>query len=461
MKPILTIAIPTYHYPDEVIANVKYCLSCDRNDIEVIVVDNDDTGEEIKGDMLKIDDSRFHYYQNDTNIGRSNNIVRAIERSSADFVFLCSSDDKIELGMLTNIIEIIKGNTNLSLIMGRIKNDIGKIKYSDKSGFYSKGFEAVNSLNFMGNLVPMVINKTYLCLSELYDCNETYMQYRISLILANKGKICYLGKIIGYQKDNLSYSIDKVKSILDAVALKTWNFDLIKPYYHPESRIKQLLTYLDIIDLSQYNQYKYRTLFNKLVCEKIDSALAYPVCIRELSNIQTIGRTESIKYDQILEMFKKGVSEWIAEKKELCLQGTLDDIINQKIIEMENAHRLLEALYKNEKKLVIIGAKDGFGRAMRMFEVMNVPVEGIVDSELELHSEYNGVPIISLDEIDLEHSFVFITRLNYKKIMKNLQMKGDVQDVYFDYVIRRTLICVWCSDYAPEDLAVTKLNEFL
>ena len=95
MKPKLSISIPTYGSPEIVVQNVKKILECPYQNIEVNIVDNDETGEQLKNVTNIITDKRFRYHRKAKNIGRRNNIAKAIEIAEANFVLLLSSSDEI------------------------------------------------------------------------------------------------------------------------------------------------------------------------------------------------------------------------------------------------------------------------------------------------------------------------------------------------------------------------------
>ena len=151
MKPSLSISIPAYGYPGSLKANITRLLTSVRQDIEIVVVDNDETGTQIKESMLQIKDSRFHYYQNECNIGRTNNIVKAIEKAEADFVLLMSCDDELNLDALDKVIEAIENFPELALVMGTVTTSLGGLAYPNiGAGRYERGFQVLNALyNFM------------------------------------------------------------------------------------------------------------------------------------------------------------------------------------------------------------------------------------------------------------------------------------------------------------------------
>jgi len=108
VKPVLSIVIPTYGAPESTEKTVRNLLGFYDEDIEILVSDNDPTGEQIGDRFDDIKDSRFSYYRNKTNIGRSNNIVRAIELAKADFAMLCSSEDVIYQEGVDAVLKTIK-----------------------------------------------------------------------------------------------------------------------------------------------------------------------------------------------------------------------------------------------------------------------------------------------------------------------------------------------------------------
>lgn len=126
---VMSICIPTYNRVQQVTNCVKRIISgCNSKEIEVVVSDNasiDGTKKEIS----KIRDPRLKYYRNNKNLGIGGNLLKIIERSNGNFIFIHWDDDYIELDTIPWILKTIKENNNINQILGTIKR-FGKVWWS-------------------------------------------------------------------------------------------------------------------------------------------------------------------------------------------------------------------------------------------------------------------------------------------------------------------------------------------
>lgn len=102
---MISIAIPTYRRP-KYLSEALQSIAREVNDVgtsvEVIVQDNG-SGDETREITESFADLSVSYMDNGSNLGLSENIVRACERCSGDYVFLLGDDDLIERGALGRV----------------------------------------------------------------------------------------------------------------------------------------------------------------------------------------------------------------------------------------------------------------------------------------------------------------------------------------------------------------------
>jgi len=128
---LLSICIPTYNRVDEVTNSVKRIISgCSSDMIEIVVSDNAST-DGTKKEISKIKDPRIKYYRNKMNLGIGGNVLKMIERSRGDFIFIHWDDEYIELSSIPWLLEVIKNNKNINQILGTIRQ-FGKVWWSCK-----------------------------------------------------------------------------------------------------------------------------------------------------------------------------------------------------------------------------------------------------------------------------------------------------------------------------------------
>ena len=121
---MISIAIPTYRRP-RFLAEALERITREVNDagaaIEVIVQDNA-SGDETREVAESFTDLSVSYRSNDSNLGPSENIVRACERCSGDYVFLLGDDDLIEPGALGRVINGANSDRRPGVISGPVSH---------------------------------------------------------------------------------------------------------------------------------------------------------------------------------------------------------------------------------------------------------------------------------------------------------------------------------------------------
>ena len=100
MRPILTIAIPTYNRVDSLKKSLQLALDYfyDEN-VEIFVSDNastDDTREYIENMQIKY--PRLGYFCNEKNLGLDGNFLKCMENASGEYLWMLSDDDYLVPG---------------------------------------------------------------------------------------------------------------------------------------------------------------------------------------------------------------------------------------------------------------------------------------------------------------------------------------------------------------------------
>lgn len=116
MSPLLTVAIPTYNRANYLSKTLDSILLQAHSQVEIVISNNgsDDETE----DVLK---QYSDLYTNirvcgfSQNLGIDQNIVNVIKNSKGEYVHLCSDDDLVERGVISNILDEIH-NTNPTVI---------------------------------------------------------------------------------------------------------------------------------------------------------------------------------------------------------------------------------------------------------------------------------------------------------------------------------------------------------
>lgn len=315
----LSISIPTYGYPQALRKNVSGLLKINRPDVEIVVVDNDSTGEQI-GDFVKsISDERFHYYRNERNIGRSANIAKAAEMSAADYVLLASSDDVIYNDSIDKLIAIIEKNPDCGVIMGRIITDRGNILgYLGNNHVYKKGYDALIAIPRMGVLRPFVLNKKYIDFNKIYSQEETYMQTRLAYISSGYGGFIGISDKIAYIVDQKSYTEDQ--NLLECYSIgnweeekKTWSFGGC--YYSPQARADQLKKDLVTIEEMPLRLSHLIKLVDKNVTLTLSDVITYVSGCHDPKLVKNGGSVGFLGVEEVLDIFQKEMEPFFLSRE--------------------------------------------------------------------------------------------------------------------------------------------------
>ena len=431
---ILTISIPTFGYPDEVKKTVTHLLSLKRHDVQIVVVDNDYTGQQIGCFMESITDPRFRYYRNKKNIGRSSNIVKAIEVASSDHVLIISSEDSVRFDAIDVVIGEITENPECGIIMGKVLTSLGNIiGYKGKKRTYAAGYEALLVTPRMGNLIPIIVNKRYLDFDKLYHQEEMYMQTRIALTIAGKGDFIGIEEVIADVVDDLEWrKNDKELPCYKTVdwekeGEKLWS--IRECYYSPEARANQLKHDLESIEEASLRMSHLIHLVDRWTTDALFSALLYPVeCLdyEMLKNSKSVGFLGYKKSLHIFEQIMEDYFEDRAKKNLYHYTGYLRDKIQNELVTVKKAEDLLNEIIAEERVFITGGEKDV--QLLRGF------------------LEFIGISVI--DEIK---DNIVLVPTNYDAKMQKLFVKHGAKKIYFMDWMSRYFTILWCNQHQSKD----------
>lgn len=430
----LSISIPTFGYPDAIKETVARLLKIKRSDVEIVVVDNDETGRQIGEFMEGISDVRFRYFRNDTNIGRSANIVRAIERASSDYVLLMSSDDRLRLEAVDAIIEAIEKNPGCAILMGKVLTEReGTWGYGGKARTYRAGYEALCVTPRSGNLYPFVVNKRYLDFDKLYRQEETYMQARLGLVLSGQGDFVGMEDVIAEAIDNITWRYSKKD--LQYYELMDWGKDaervwsLGKCYYSPQERAHQLERDLACIEEHPLRMSHLLHLVDAYTTQGIFKALLYVAVCHDPFNIKNGGTVGFMGCEGALSAFERIMQEYFLEREKKHLYyytGHLRDKIQNELLNVEVARKLMQDILYAESVFVLENGTS------------TKPLKGILGKM--------GIRV--KDEI--KDSLV-LSSTNYDARVEADLLKNGAKRVFFMDWMEKYLTIVWCDQHQSKE----------
>lgn len=434
----LSIAIPTYGAPKGVIQNVQRLLRYEDDRIEIIVIDNDETGEQIKDKMLQIKDPRFYYFQNKTNIGRSNNVAKAVELASMDHVLLLSSNDQLYFDAVNEILEKLDKYPNYGIMLGTVTTNTGGYGFDPKSpGIYKAGYEALITIPFLGNLMPMVINRKYLDFKYLYGQNEHYMQLRMALIAAKYGDLIYLNNTIGDMSANENNILNKEtdECFFNGYTPEKWDISIGGHlHYSPEARILQLKSYLTLIEDCCERRDQKSKVIEKWVISLMAKCLYAIAHYVSPYSIRVDGQMGHLHYKDVLDLFKNEMLSFFKEREDkgsYYFSGHLQDLVNNELLLIAQGKSILESILSSDRVYIW-----GTGR-----------------NQINLQSLLKCMKIQSyLSECkeDLTDALVLVLTGTNNNLRKEMLDHGAAQVLFMDRMAKYIGI-VWCSEHdGPE-----------
>jgi abequosyltransferase len=136
MQKLLTITIPTYNRAgmlEEQLAWLATEIKGHESECEIIIYDNCSTDNTFavisKWQLILSETITFNYNRNHQNIGGMLNLTACMQAATGKYVWTLGDDDPIEKGTLTYILQKLKQNSNLTLIL---LNGYGRDKLTNK-----------------------------------------------------------------------------------------------------------------------------------------------------------------------------------------------------------------------------------------------------------------------------------------------------------------------------------------
>lgn len=156
----LTIAIPTYNRAEKLDRQIKFLFDSLSNiDLPIKIIICDNCSEDATENLCKSWNTKFlnqgisfKYFKNATNLGLVGNMIRCIENSETDLVWVIGDDDNIIKDNLFKLLEIIKNTVedysifhlNYIVMDGRNNEKIKDLFYE---GDFNENISCINCLD--------------------------------------------------------------------------------------------------------------------------------------------------------------------------------------------------------------------------------------------------------------------------------------------------------------------------
>lgn len=243
---ILSICISTYNRSEKVYNLVKEILRFKSHEIEVCVSDNCST-DNTKYELSKIVDYRFHYFENENNIGAIQNYLKAMSQGTGKYILFFTDKDSINSSAIKDLICFLKCNE--TVVAGYCNLDI----YMKKDNvILRRGIESLVNMGylsrhptgyfFQGNILNnMRITTNYSHINKVGSFPFEFILSEFCL----KGETAILNIPLCYME-----TMDEVKKIKSYSYSETCN----NLYFFPYQRFimfEKYLSHLKTLNLSQ------------------------------------------------------------------------------------------------------------------------------------------------------------------------------------------------------------------
>lgn len=228
---VLSVCIPTYNRKRLLEQSLNKLLSYQKDDLEIVVVDNcstDETWEMLQG----ISDSRVSLFRNSENLGATYNYRRAILSGQGQFCMHLNDRDTIETDALSAFISFLR-NCDADVIITGDQIEAGKYL---GSGIRGNAYACTRSAHAGWKTYAQHLVVPARLLWEEYDCSveslDMISEYWEHLLISSD-------KWITYGKEPLIQLCKDVHTVKpNRVTFGMQN------YFTPESRVEQTLLVL-------------------------------------------------------------------------------------------------------------------------------------------------------------------------------------------------------------------------
>jgi glycosyltransferase involved in cell wall biosynthesis len=232
-EPLVTIAIPTYNRPQEIIKAIESAIHQTYNNLEIFISDNCSPNEQVEQVCRKyaLEDKRIRYIRQPENKGPLSNYNYLLENATGKYHIYLADDDWLSENYIFECVNILE-NSDYSIVFGDMKfydTDYSFIRTCPQVSFEEDSanermkkysLTAINSCLSYGlvrtSLVKNTIKNTQPRLPEDWI-------YMIKILFSGKGK--YLPQISYNALNNgASKSIEGLRKFFNLPHLNDNNF---------------------------------------------------------------------------------------------------------------------------------------------------------------------------------------------------------------------------------------------
>ena len=114
INPKITVLMPVYNVALYVRAAIESILNQSYTDFELLII-NDGSTDTTRDEVLKIQDSRIRFIENEKNIGLANTLNKGIELAKGEYIARMDGDDISVLNRLEKQLRILEDNPEIDI----------------------------------------------------------------------------------------------------------------------------------------------------------------------------------------------------------------------------------------------------------------------------------------------------------------------------------------------------------
>lgn len=154
-QPFISICIPSYNRPQELIRLLGSIDSLFKDEIEIIICeDKSPKRNEIKeavNKFIKQSDYNIIYIENEINLGYDANLKELVKKASGEWIIFMGDDDEFVHGALDKLIRFLREHKELGYVLRyynvvHYDGGIEQFRYFEENKFFNPGFNAYVSL---------------------------------------------------------------------------------------------------------------------------------------------------------------------------------------------------------------------------------------------------------------------------------------------------------------------------
>lgn len=197
MKTTISICIPSYNRPQELLRLLESIDSKYTNNVEIVICeDKSPKRTEIGEVVAKFSEKanyKVNYNENEINLGYDNNIKNLVKRASNDFIIFMGDDDIFIPGALDKLISFLNDHSDIGYVLKSHQHkfksgNIEKFRYFDGSKVFPKGQETYVKLFRRSVFISgFTINRHYVkdLIVDDFDGGLLYQLYLLAEVSLN------------------------------------------------------------------------------------------------------------------------------------------------------------------------------------------------------------------------------------------------------------------------------------